>query len=267
MDFDFGGNSEMLYECTTGADSDYNLKFSYSALDSVRDSEYTDSCRNCKNVFGGVSLNNKENVILNKLYSKEEFVKLRADIIKQMNDMPFIDKCGREYRYGEFFPVELSPWAYNETSAQEFLPLDKDEANKNGYPWRDADIKNFNITISADKIPDNINDVGEKILQEVLGCAHEGKCTHQCSTAFRLTDYELKFYKKHDIPPPILCSNCRFYERYKVMPALKLWKRSCMCDKSGHFHGTEKCVVDFETAYAPDRSEKLYCEKCYQQEV
>jgi hypothetical protein len=36
---------------------------------------------------------------------------------------------------------------------------------------------------------------------------------------------------------------------------------------TNHFHGTEKCEVEFETSYTPDRPEIVYCEKCYQQEI
>jgi hypothetical protein len=266
MDTTFAMKSELLYEYTTGALNAYNVKFSFSA-DSVRNADYTDFCINCSNIFGCISLKNKENAIFNKVYSKEEFIKLRAEIIKQMSNVPFIDKMGRIYEYGEFFPIELSPWAYNETSAQEIFPITKEEAQKNGYSWREPDKKDFNITIPADKIPDNIDEVDKEILKEVLGCAHIGDCSHQCNIAFRITDYEFKFYKKHSIPLPMLCQNCRYYERSKVMPALKLWHRNCICGKENHFHGKEKCDIEFETAYAPDRPEIVYCEKCYQQEV
>ena len=200
----------------------------------------------------------KCNFELNRVYSKEEFIKLREEIIKQMKKIPYVDKKGNVYEYGEFYPTELSTWAYNETLAQEIFPLSKEKAEKNGYSWCEPAVKNFDITMPAEKIPDNIDNAGEEILKEILGCAHKGDCDHQCSTAFRLTDYELKFYKKHDIPLPILCSNCRYYERVKVMPALKLWHRKCM--KSG-------CPNEFETAYAQERPEIIYCEKCYQQEV
>jgi len=146
-------------------------------------------------------------------------------------------------------------------------PLTKTEAEKNGYPWLESDIKNFKITISADKIPDRIDEAGDEILKEVFGCVHEGNCDHQCNLAFRLTNYEFDFYKKHNIPLPILCPNCRYYERIKILPELKLWRRNCMCDKSNHFHGIGKCEVEFETPYAPNRPEKVYCKRCYQQEV
>jgi hypothetical protein len=267
MDFCFGGWSELVYEYITGAMNDYNVKFSYSALDSVRNADYTDSCIDCNNIFGCISLRKKENAIFNKVYSKESFDMLRIKIIEQMNINPFTDKGGRIYKYGEFFPIEFSPWAYNETTAQEFAPITKEEAEKNGYSWREPDAKNFKITMPVEKIPDNIDKVNDEILKEVLECAHKGECNHQCNTAFRITNYELAFYKKHDIPLPIFCPNCRYYERFKVMPDLKLWHRQCMCDKENHFHGEEKCAVEFETSYAPDRPEIIYCERCYQQEI
>ncbi len=267
MDFCNGTNSESIYEYITGAFYLYNVKFSHSALNSIRDADYTESCMNCKNIFGCISLQNTENSILNKIYSKEEYNRLRTEIIKQMSNVSFEDKNGRVYKYGEFFPIELSPFAYNETIAQEFFPIIKKEANKQGYLWRDKEVKNFNITIFSDNIPDNIDDVNEVILKEVLGCGHKGDCDHQCNIAFRLTDYELKFYKKHSIPIPNLCPNCRHYERFKIMPALKLWTRSCMCDKQNHFHGSKKCNVEFKTSYAPERPEKVYCESCYNKEV
>ncbi len=267
MDFDYGQKSELLYEYTTGAMNDYNVKFTYSAMEFIRNADYTESCRNCSNIFGCISLRNAENAILNKVYSKGEYEKLREEIIRQMNDMPFIDKMGRVYKYGEFFPIEISPFPYNDSLAQEFFPITKEDAKKNGYLWRDQDIKSFEITIPVNNISDNIDEVSDKILEEVLGCAHKGECSHQCNTAFRLTNYELAFYKKHDIPLPVLCPNCRYYERFKVMPALKLWHRTCMCNKENHFHGTGKCEVEFETSYAPERPEIVYCEKCYQQEV
>lgn len=258
MDFDYGGKSELNYEYTTGAQDNYNVKFSYSAMSAIRNVDYTESCRDSSNLFGCISVHGKEYVILNKVYPKDEYLKLREEIIKQMTTVPYVDKVGIKYEYGEFFPVSVAPFAYNETIAQEFKPLTEGEASAKGYKWRLGDKKNFEVTIPHDDIPIDIEKVGEDILEEVLGCAHSGNCSQQCSTAFRLTDYELKFYKKHQIPLPTLCPNCRYYERLKFRNPLKLWHRKCM---------KEGCTNEFETSYAPGRPEKVYCERCYQQEV
>ncbi|MEK7555633.1 MAG: hypothetical protein AAB516_02335, partial [Patescibacteria group bacterium] len=59
---------------------------------------------------------------------------------------------------------------------------------------------------------------------------------------------------------------------------LKLWKRKCQCngEKSEnsvyknsitHQHGQSPCPNEFETTYAPERPEIVYCEKCYLAEV
>jgi len=42
MDIFFSQKSELLYEYTTGALNDYNVRFSYSAMDSVRNADYTE---------------------------------------------------------------------------------------------------------------------------------------------------------------------------------------------------------------------------------
>ena len=258
MDVDYAGKGELMYEYTTGALNDYNIKFSYSAFDTVQNAEYTESCISSSNLFGCISMKSKENAILNKVYSKKEYEILREKIIKQMEEMPYKDKKGRIYKYGEFFPIELASFAYNETIAQDFFPLTKEQTLENGYFWHEPEKKKHIITIPAKDIPDNIKNVDDSILKKVLGCVHEERCNHRCLKAFRLTKDEFNFYKKHNIPIPDKCSNCRYYERFgKVLPP-KLWHRKCM---------KEGCENEFETSYAPERPEIVYCEKCYQQEV
>ena len=102
MDYDYGFASEMLYEYTTGAKNDYNVRFSSSAMDNVREAEYIDSCISSVNLFGCIGVKNKENIILNKKYEKDEFKKLREKIIEQMNENPFINKNNIIYKYGDF---------------------------------------------------------------------------------------------------------------------------------------------------------------------
>jgi len=258
MDTDYAGKSELMYEYSTGAKDDYNVKFSYAAMGNVQNAEYTDSCISCSNIFGCIGLRNKEYSILNKVYSKEDFNKIRADIINQMNTNPYYDKAGCEYKYGEFFPIEISALAYNETPAYDLMPITKEEAIIKSYKWKDHESKDFQITINSSSIPDYINDADESMLKEVLGCEHEGKCDHRCTIAFKITKDEFDFYKKNNIPLPTKCSNCRHYERFaKILPA-KLWHRNCM---------KEGCNNKFETSYTPDRPERVYCEHCYQKEV
>ena len=72
----------------------------------------------------------------------------REKIIAQMKEMPYIDKAGRKYFYGEFFPTELSPFPYNETIAQEYAPLTKNQAEESSYPWQEVADKEYRILLS-----------------------------------------------------------------------------------------------------------------------
>jgi hypothetical protein len=182
-----------------------------------------------------------------------------------MNDMPYIDKKGRVYKYGEFFPPELSPFCYNETIAQEYFPLTKEQALEQGYRWKEKEERNYTIDIKNEEIPDNIKDIDESIVNKVIECNHKN-CNHQCTEAFKIIEPEYQFYKRMNLPLPRLCPNCRHYNRLSQRNPLKLWHRSCMCEKESHGH-KGKCPEEFETSYAPERKEIVYCEGCYNREV
>lgn len=244
---------------------------------------YSYNCHNCNDCFACIGLRSKQYCILNKQYTKEEYEELVPKIIKHMNDMPYVDKLGRTYKYGEFFPPELSPFAYNETIAQEYFPLTKDQAISQGYRWKDPDTRDYKITKKPEDLPDHIKDVPDSILQEVIECAHANPatagCNEQCTQAFKIIEPELQFYRRMNLPLPRLCPNCRHYQRLKQRNPLKLWYRKCQCSGkisdneiymntiSHPYHEENHCPNEFETSYAPDRPEIVYCEQCYNAEV
>ena len=223
---------------------------------SCQNTNYTYACKNSKDLFGCVGLRSKQYCILNKQYSKEEYEKLVPEIIEHMNAMPYIDKKGRTYKYGEFFPAELSPFAYNETIAQEYYPKTKLEILEAGYKWREPDTKQYKITLQPADLPDHIKDVSDDILNQVIACEHAGKCNEQCMGAFKIISSELQFYRAMNLALPRLCSNCRHYARLAQRTPFKLWDRQCA-----------KCGKEIETSYSPDRQEIIYCEQCYNAEV
>ena len=263
----FGENTELVYESLCCGKNINKVIGSINALEG-RDISYSIYCyNNNSNLFGCISLKNSKYCILNKQYTKEEYEELLPRIIKHMHDMPYVDKMGRTYSYGDFFPTEISQFSYNETSAQEFFPLGKEEAEKEGYSWTEPKEKNYKITIKPEDLPDHIKDVKEYITSAVIGCAHAGNCKEQCTTAFRIIESEYNFYKSHNLPLPRLCPNCRHYQRALNRNPNKLYSRTCMCDKMNHLHGAEKCEEAFKTSYSPEGPEIVYCEKCYHQEV
>lgn len=213
---------------------------------------YSDSCYNCVSCFGCVGLNKKNYHILNKEYSKEEYEKMKEGIVAELE---------KEGTYGDFFPPSLSPFGYNETLAQEYYPLTETEAKKRGYNWQTHSTGTYGKeTLSADAMPQTIEEVTEDILDQVLVCI-------DCTKNFRITKSELDFYKRMGIPLPRKDFECRHQDRMKKRNPRELWHRSCMCDRNDHQHDGSKCSHEFETAYSPDRKEIIYCENCYQQEV
>lgn len=261
----YGFLGVLMYECLgTGYDG-YDSAFIYFT-DSPRSLRYCSHCYFCSNCFACIGLRNKEYCILNKQYTKEEYEELVPRIIDHMNSVPYIGSKGRMYKYGEFFPIEISPFSYNETNAQEYFPLTKEQATGQGYQWRELEEKIYQIDVLSQNLPDHIKDVDNDFVGKVIGCSHDGKCNQQCTKAFKITSQELQFYKKMNLPLPRLCPNCRHYERLKQRNPLKLWHRQCMCDKSEHGHDV-RCPNEFETSYSPDRSEIIYCEQCYNAEI
>jgi len=248
--------AELFYESIdAGAESSRNLFANVSYYSS--NIEYSFNLHSCSNLFGCIGLRHKKYCILNKQYTKEEYKKLVPKIKEHMNQMPYKDKKGRIYKYGEFFPIEFSPFSYEESIAQEHFALSKNQTTEEGYPWFDKLKSEYQPTIKAKNLPDHINDINKDILDDIIECDNKGKnCAG--SSVFRLIAQELKFYQKQNIPLPRLCPSCRHRERIKQRNPLKLWKRKCM---------KEGCPNTFQTIYAPDRKEIVYCESCYNKEV
>jgi hypothetical protein len=228
-----------------------NVKFSYQVWPNVRDIEYGIQVVSSNNMFGCSNIRNKKYCILNKQYSQEDYFGMVEKIKRQMNDMPYIDRQGNENKYGEFLPTDLSLFSYNESYANNFFPLDKKEVAEKKLTWFQPEKNKYTITKKAKELPDNIQDVEDSILKEVIECSG-------CQSAFRIMPAELNILRTLKIPIPHSCQNCRSKKRWEKINKPKLYKRTCQ---------KEGCKTEFETTYAPNRPEIVYCEKCYNQEV
>lgn len=271
-----GAKSQMMYENVGGLELD-NVAFT-SRMHNSLDVRYATACKNSSHIFGSAGLNSKEYCIFNKQYSKKDYEALVARIIEQARLIPYIDKKGREYRYGEAMPIELSPHAYNESLAFEKFPLSKEGVANLGYPWKDEELRLHQVTVKSGELPDHIRDVPDSITEESIGCAHNNECGQKCTLAFKITPRELQFYRLMSVALPRLCPNCRHAEREKARNPWQLWRRDCQCagrtsangaytNSVAHAHGNVQCRVDFLTPYNSQRREIVYCESCYQSEI
>lgn len=276
MDLSHSAEGERMYNSVSvsGTNLICDLWVAYST-----DVYYSMGCaKNNSRLFGCIGLTYKSDCILNRQYTKEEWEELLPRIKKHMTEMPYKNERGTIFSYGDYFPPELSPFAYNETTAQEYLSLKKEEGLALGFQWYEAKEKGYAATLDPQNLPQSINDTEDSIVNQIIGCAHQGSCNHQCTSAFKIIPQELQFYRQMDIPLPRLCSNCRYYGRLTKRTPMSLWRRSCQCagaqsenktyqNTISHFHNEEHCPKEFETPYAPDRPEIVYCEQCYQSEV
>ncbi len=228
-----------------------NLKFSQQCQDSF-DGSFLYNCKGCSHCFMCSNLVRKTYCVRNRQYTKEEYEKLRAEIVANMR---------RAGEYGEFFPPAVSTFGYNESAALEQFPLTKEEALAKGFGWEEYPRGTFGKeTVSWDKVPDSIRDVdGKVMLKEVFGCV-------QCKKNYLIIPNEMAFYKRLEIPLPRLCPDCRYARRFRARGPNRLWHRQCMC-KKGHQHGDTPCSNEFETSYSPNCKEIVYCEQCYNAEV
>jgi len=195
---------------------------------------YSDYCFNSSDCFGCSGLTRKEYCILNKQYTKEEYEELVPRIVEHMKNSG---------EWGLFFPSDLSPFGYNETLANEYLPLQKEDALARGYQWRDKDARDY---LPAETTPpDHISEVTDEITKAMLGCV-------DCGKNYKITSQELRFYRQLSIPVPQHCPDCRYDERLKRHNPRKLHARPCM-----------KCSTEVMSTYDLDRPETVYCEACY----
>ena len=251
-DSDFITDVEACYESTSvaGFKNHFCVWIAYG-----HDNLYCNFCENSSNCFGCVGLNHKEYCILNKQYSKEQYEKLVEKIIEKMK---------ADGEWGEFFPMELSYFCFNESVANLFFPSSKEEAEKLGANWQDNMFEPHFEGESyqpKDSIEDYVSndDEREKLLAGVLKCETTGR-------PYKIIPQELAYYLEHKIPVPRVHSDVRYKELFRLRNPRKLYHRQCMCGETGHGH-SGKCPVEFETTYAPDRPEKVFCEKCYQESV
>lgn len=238
MDIQECGDGELLYESAACGYGTYNLKFCSHCLGTCSDMEYAYHCPHSSNLFGCIGVQHKKYCILNKQYSEEEYKELVPKIIEQMK---------KNGTYGEFFPADLSPFAYNETIAQIHYPLEKDEALKLGYQWREKNKEEFKDATYTS--PNTIQEVKDDVTEELLKCSVSGR-------NYKITKAELALLRKLNMPLPTECFFERNSRRSSMRNKRKLYERKCA--KNGE---------EITTTYQPENPAIVYCEDCYLSET
>lgn len=180
---------------------------------------YSMNCHeNSQNLFGCCDLRRKQFCILNKQYTKEEYEALVPKIVEHMRSTG---------EFGEFFPMEISPFGYNQSLAQEFYPLSQEEVRSRGLKWSDYESPPPALpnTIAAADLPDeNAARTTEEILKTAILCQRSNR-------PFRVTEKELAYYQQYGVALPRLHPEERQKVRRNSLNGRQLHKRKC--DASG----------------------------------
>jgi hypothetical protein len=245
----WGNTASQIYECTAVGEGVNNMKFCYECFANGLNAEYCGWCIGAKDNFGCCNLKRRQYVILNKVYDKETYTKLVAQIKEDMINNPYIDSVGRSYSYGEFFPPEFSLFPYNDANGNRFSPKTKYEALNEGFIWKDKVENKHSSTIQGVDLPQTIEQTNENILNEIIAC-------QKCTRGYKIVAGEFNILKKLNLPLPSQCPKCREDRRFGLTN--KPTFRDANCDK---------CGKEIRTAHTKESGRVIYCEKCYQQEV
>jgi hypothetical protein len=235
LDISFTGSpARFCVDCLTIGDSE-NVCFSH-VVNNSHDIACSEFCYGCADLFGCTGLRNKECCILNKQYSPEKYQELRARIVAHMLNTG---------EWGEFFPMEISPFAYNESIVNEYYPMARTEVLRQGWRWRES-------AAAAEKPgeacapPDQIEKAADDTPKRIFRCERSGK-------PYRIIAPELEFYRRTRLPLPRLCPDVRHTERMAGRFPRRLHEGACGL-----------CGEKIRTAVPGGAGAAVYCEECYQ---
>lgn len=237
----WGHTGELCYECMGVGAGANQMLFCACCWPNNNNLLYCSFCNSCHDCFGCAGLRHKSYCIFNRQYSKEEYENIVPTLIESMM------KTGE---WGEFFPVSLSAYAYNDSIAQEYFPLTKEQVLKRGWRWSDyeAPLPVVQKIIAAVDLPDSIDAIPDDILNWAIECEVTKKL-------FKIVRQELDFYRQMKLPIPRRHPYQRHKDRMALRNPRKLWDRTCA-----------KCQKTIVTSYAPERPEIVSCEECLRYE-
>ncbi|MDP3971240.1 MAG: hypothetical protein Q8P90_06165, partial [bacterium] len=218
----------------------YDASFIYYKPELVYDSMSMLQCYNvqysvfafyCSDVQYGDQVHNSDNLLLSSCVRNKKNLILNKQYskaeYKELREK-VIEKMKADGEYGELPGMEHSLFRYNDTVANEYFPLAKADAIEKGLQWND-------------------------------------EAAERTTKDFKLTAAEKIFYKEMNLPEPKLHPEARHQERMGWRNPRKLWHRQCMCEQLDHGY-KDRCSNEFETTYATERIEKVYCDSCYKKE-
>ena len=234
MDVTSGGIGELIYNCIGLGGGNYFMRMCLNCR-LCTNLTYCTDCYSTKDCFGCTGLRNKRFCVFNTQYDEDTYRSLVASITAHMHATG---------EWGDFFPVTLSPFAFNEGGNSEEHPLSKEEVLRRGWDWQVKEDAELSGTPTKEW-PEDIAVTPDNVIAQVYTCSGSGKL-------FKIIPQELEFYRTMKIPLPHEHPDVRMARRRSILTPYALFERPCkMCGK----------LID--TSYPSARTENIYCEDCY----
>lgn len=252
------------------------FKSSFWIFASGTDSYYITWWKSDNSIFT-IWLENQEYCIFNKKYSKAEYEN-KAPII--------IEKLKEAWIWWEFFPVEFSPFPYNDSIANDNYPIKniiflddnkkiiKEEINDIDWEWtvyvleQNKSVSNaildlgweekikikWRTNTNESEIPNWIKVIDASKLPEKISDINDDILNSiiickQTNKPFKIIKQELDFYRKYNLPIPRLHPTARFKNRLKKLAKNDLSLVFC-----------DKCNTQILSVWW---KENVICEDCY----
>ena len=184
--------------------------------------------------------------ILNRQYSAEDYQTLVSKIVQGMI---------ARGEWGEFFKPQLSHFGYDESQAQEYFPLNSEQAKAADFNWSGLQppapqaarvLKPEQLRTPPHELP--AAEI-EELLASAVTCESSGRL-------FRFTRQELEFYTKLKLPLPRRHPEQRHFERIRRRGRAELRDSVCV-----------KCSRLVQTGLSEEDYPRVHCEDCYRELV
>lgn len=228
--------SENCFGCVTTNQSSRCV--STIACNSCMDVEYSELLSNCAFCFGCIGLRNKKFCVFNKQYSEEEYWPL-VDAIKTA----MLERG----EFGQFFPYELSPFAFNTSHGGNMYPLSPAEVAQLGARWYGFESEKQAPASSIDELPTRLADTTVEQLAKKYRCPVTGR-------PFGFVAPEIELHRSMKIALPRLHPTARRLARLRSYLPFLLHDRKC-----------DSCGKQVETRIPPEHAAPIFCPTCYEQ--
>ena len=190
---------------------------------------YCDNCVNCTDCFGCVGLKRRRFCVFNREYTETDYRELLALWREQMIERG---------EWGLFFPTQYSPFCYDETAAQDFFPLSREDIVCRG--WQCSPVSE---TAAHESSANSSLPAGAK------------KC-QVCSKAYLRAPKEIDLCQQFGVPLSTRCPDCRITHKLETRSPYALVERLC-----------SKCQGATLTSLSENLSQNPWCEKCFLEQI